>query len=148
MKVIHKNVYNKKLKLEFLVYPLITFVIANLFYFILFNKKDIRNNFKRMSIVISAIILFSAAILFFTNERNLLQNVPNFILFLICAHLGISGYIFILFGINYLMQQIPIIEGYFTYTIIFSVLLIIATLIYIPLLVMFGSFLTLDYRLS
>lgn len=72
------------------------------------------------------------------------ETVKNF-LFLFLINILIPAYFLMLLGINSLLENILIIRGYFSYTIIFSVLIIFSTIIYYFISMLFMMVLTLDY---
>lgn len=123
------------------------FAIANLFYFIFFNKKDIKNRAKWLLKGTSAIITVYLLTAFFIEYEKLIPDTIGFILLLVAAHLLIFGHIAVLFSVNHIIQKIPIVHGYFNYTMIFSVLSIFATFLYTPVYFFIFFLFTLDYRL-
>lgn len=51
-------------------------------------------------------------------------------LFLVMINFAVPGYLLMLFGINSLLENIPIIRGYFTFNVIFGILVLSSTILY------------------
>ncbi|WBX96390.1 hypothetical protein [Chryseobacterium gambrini] len=65
-------------------------------------------------------------------------------LFLVMINFAVPGYFLMLFGINSLLENIPIIRGYFTFNVIFCILFLSSTMLYYFLMTLIMMIFTLD----
>lgn len=92
-------------------------------YFFLFFRREKKN--PRASVFFS--VIFGISILLgigiaVKNSDLSVDSIFESIVFVLLISILIPGYFFLLFGINSLLEHIPIIRGYFTYNITFSLL--------------------------
>lgn len=115
---------------ELIVFTVVLLGISNFHYFVFFRKEKKQLKLKiYFTIIVAVSIALSLYIItitpgFFYDE--VLQNC--FLLVLI--NFLIPGYFLMLYGINSVLENIPIIRGYFTFNIIFGTLFLTASMLY------------------
>jgi len=121
----------------------IFFLISNLYFFLLFRKKN-----KNLNLFFTIIFGISILISIYVAVKNSTAFIDHFLqsfLFLLLINILIPSYFLMLLGINWLLENIPIIRGYFSYHVIFSVLSFTSTIIYYSICILLMTVLTLDY---
>lgn len=115
---------------ELIVFTAVLLGISNFHYFVFFRQEKKQLKLKiYFTIIVAVSIALSLYIItitpgFFYDE--VLQNC--FLLVLI--NFLIPGYFLMLYGINSVLENIPIIRGYFTFNIIFGTLFLTASMLY------------------
>ncbi|GEN77567.1 hypothetical protein [Chryseobacterium hagamense] len=112
-------------------------------YFFLFFRRDRKH--QRASVFFSAIFGLSILLEIIVAVKNSdfsIDSLFESIVFVFLISILIPGYFFMLFGINSLLEHITIVRGYFTYSVIFSVLTVSLSILYYFISVMI---LTLNY---
>lgn len=128
---------------EFLIIAGIFFLISNLYFFLLFRKKN-----KNLNVFFTTIFSISILVSLVVGIKNSTAFTYHFLqssLFLLLINILIHSYFLMLLGINWLLENIPIIRGYFSYNVIFSLLTFTCTIIYYFISMSFMMVLTLDY---
>lgn len=95
--------------------------------------------------IIFGLTILLSIILIAKNPNAIVYETTKNFLFLLLINILIPAYFLMLLGLNSLLENILIIRGYFSYTIIFSVLIIFSTIIYYFISMFFMMVLTLDY---
>lgn len=85
---------------------------------------------------------FAGTIVALKNSDFSIDSIFESIVFVLLISILIPGYFFMLFGINSLLEHIPIVRGYFSYNVIFSVLTVSLSVFYYFISILI---LTLDY---
>lgn len=115
---------------EILIFTSVLFGISNFHYFLFFRRERKQLKLKiYLTIIFAVSIVLSLYIItitpgFFYDE--VLQNC----FLLILMNFLIPGYFLMLFGINSMLENIPIIRGYFTFNVIFGTLFLSASMLY------------------
>jgi hypothetical protein len=115
---------------EFLIFIAILLAVSNFHYFLFFRRENKQLKLKiYVTIILAASIILSVYIIriipdFFYNK--VLQNC----FFLVLMNFLILGYFLMLYGINYILENIPIIRGYFSFNVIFCTLFLSASMLY------------------
>lgn len=115
---------------EFLIFIAILLAVSNFHYFLFFRRENKQLKLKiYVTIILAASIILSVYIIriipdFFYNK--VLQNC----FFLVLMNFLIPGYFLMLYGINYILENIPIIRGYFSFNVIFCTLFLSASMLY------------------
>jgi uncharacterized membrane protein YidH (DUF202 family) len=125
---------------EILIFTAVLLGVSNFHYFLFFRRERKQLKLKiYVTILLTASIILSVYIIritpgFFYNE--VLQNC----FFLVLMNFLIPGYFLMLYGINSVLENIPIIRGYFTFNVIFGTLFLSASMLYYFLSVFILSF--------
>lgn len=131
---------------EFINFLLIIFGISNLFFFTLFrNKNQKRNRLILYTITSGLSIILGICLIFSDFSAFTAVHFIKNILSVVFLNLVITGYFFLLSAVNSLIEKILIVQGYFTYTVIFAVFLIISSVMYYFAVMFLMAVLTLDY---
>ncbi len=128
--------------IEFLCILSVFLVLSNSYFFLFFRqKKKNQRAFVFFSVIFGLSILLGT-IVAVKNFDFSIDSIFESIVFVLLISILIPGYFFMLFGINSLLEHIPIVHGYFSYNVIFSVLTVSLSVFYyfISLLI-----LTLNY---
>ncbi|WP_116096357.1 MULTISPECIES: hypothetical protein [Chryseobacterium] len=115
---------------ETLIFFTALLAISNVHYFLFFRREN-----KQMKLKIYLTVLFMITIL---ASLYIIIVTPHFFeykglencLFLVMINFAVPGYLLMLFGINSLLENIPIIRGYFTFNVIFGILVLSSTILY------------------
>ncbi|WP_294304155.1 hypothetical protein [uncultured Chryseobacterium sp.] len=128
--------------IEFLSVLSVFLGLSNLYYFLFFRRKKKNQRASVFFSVIFGLSILLGIIVAVKNSDFSIDSIFESIVFVLLISILIPGYFFMLFGINSLLEHIPIVRGYFSYNVIFSVLTISLSVFYyfISLLI-----LTLDY---
>lgn len=129
---------------ETLIFFTALLAISNFHYFLFFRRKN-----KQMKVKIYLTVLFMITIL---ASLYIIIVTPHFFeykglencLFLVMINFAVPGYFLMLFGINSLLENIPIIRGYFTFNVIFCILFLSSTILYYFLMTLIMMIFTLD----
>lgn len=131
---------------EFIIFLLIIFGVSNLFFFTLFrNKNQKRNRLILYTITSGLSIILGIHLIFSDFSAFTAVHFIKNILSVVFLSLVITGYFFLLSAVNSLIEKILIVQGYFTYTVIFAVFLIISSVMYYFAVMFLMAVLTLDY---
>ena len=128
--------------IEFLSILSVFLGLSNSYFFLFFRRK--KKN-QRASVFFSVIFGFSillGIIVAVKNSDFSIDSIFESIVFVLLISILIPGYFFMLFGINSLLEHIPIVRGYFSYNVIFSVLTVSLSVFYYFISILI---LTLDY---
>lgn len=119
--------------------------ISNFHYFLFFRRENKQLKLKIYSTILFMItILASLYIIIITPDFFEYKGLENS-LFLVMINFAVPGYFLMLFGINSLLENIPVIRGYFTFNVIFCILFLSSTMLYYFLMTLIMMILTLDY---
>lgn len=131
---------------EFIIFLLIIFGVSNLFFFTLFRNKNQKRNRLILYTITSGLSIILGIYLIFSDFSafTAVHFIKN-ILSVVFLNLVITGYFFLLSAVNSLIEKILIVQGYFTYTVIFAVFLIISSVMYYFAVMFLMAVLTLDY---
>lgn len=131
---------------EFIIFLLVIFGVSNLFFFTLFRKRNQKRNRLTLYTITSGLSIILGIYLIFSDFSafTAVHFIKN-ILSVVFLNLVITGYFFLLSAVNSLIEKILIVQGYFTYTVIFAVFLIISSVMYYFAVMFFMAVLTLDY---
>lgn len=114
--------------------------ISSFHYFLFFRRKNKQLKLKiYLTVLFILTILSSLYIIIVTPDFFRYKILENF-LFLLAVNFLVPGYFLMLFGINSLLENIPVIRGYFTFNIIFCVLFLSSTMLYYFLSMMVLTF--------
>lgn len=125
---------------ELIVFAAVLLGISNFHYFLFFRREKKQLKLKiYLTIIFAVSIILSLYIIiitpgFFYNQ--VLQNC----FFLVLMNFLIPGYFLMLFGINSVLENIPIIRGYFSFNVIFCTLFLSASMLYYFLSIFILSF--------
>jgi hypothetical protein len=126
--------------LEFLITVLIFLGVSNFYFFLFFRQKNKKRRSKIFFAVIFCIQIVMSIILIVKKNNFFVYDILENIFFLFLINILISGYFLMLWGINSLLENILIIRGYFSYNVVFSILMISSTIIYYFISVMMLTF--------
>ncbi len=131
---------------EFIIFLLVIFGVSNLFFFTLFRKRNQKRNRLILYTITSGLSIILGIYLVFSDFSafTAVHFIKN-ILSVVFLNLVITGYFFLLSAVNSLIEKILIVQGYFTYTVIFSVFFIISSVMYYFAVMFLMAVLTLDY---
>jgi len=131
---------------EFIIFLLVIFGVSNLFFFTLFRKRNQKRNRLILYTITSGLSITLGMYLIFSDFSafTAVHFIKN-ILSVVFLNLVITGYFFLLSAVNSLIEKILIVQGYFTYTVIFSVFFIISSVMYYFAVMFLMAVLTLDY---
>lgn len=131
---------------EFIIFLLVIFGVSNLFFFTLFRKRNQKRNRLILYTITSGLSIILGIYLIFSDFSafTAVHFIKN-ILSVVFLNLVITGYFFLLSAVNSLIEKILIVQGYFTYTVIFAVFLIISSVMYYFAIMFLMAVLTLDY---
>jgi len=131
---------------EFIIFLLVIFGVSNLFFFTLFRKRNQKRNRLILYTITSGLSIILGMYLVFSDfpAFTAVHFIKN-ILSVVFLNLVITGYFFLLSAVNSLIEKILIVQGYFTYTVIFSVFFIISSVMYYFAVMFLMAVLTLDY---
>lgn len=131
---------------EFIIFLLVIFGVSNLFFFTLFRKRNQKRNRLILYTITSGLSIILGMYLVFSDFSafTAVHFIKN-ILSVVFLNLVITGYFFLLSAVNSLIEKILIVQGYFTYTVIFAVFLIISSVMYYFAIMFLMAVLTLDY---
>lgn len=119
--------------------------ISNFHYFLFFRRENKQLKLKiYLTVLFMITILASLYIIIITPDFFEYKGLENS-LFLVMINFAVPGYFLMLFGINSLLENIPIIRGYFTFNVIFCILFLSSTMLYYFLMTLIMMILTLDY---
>ncbi|MDN4011286.1 hypothetical protein QX233_02315 [Chryseobacterium gambrini] len=119
--------------------------ISNFHYFLFFRRENKQLKLKiYLTILFMITILASFYVIIITPDFFEYKGLENS-LFLVLINFAVPGYFLMLFGINSLLENIPIIRGYFTFNVIFGILFLSSTMLYYFLMTLIMMILTLDY---
>lgn len=119
--------------------------ISNFHYFLFFRRENKQLKLKiYLTVLFMITILASLYVIIITPDFFEYKGLENS-LFLVMINFAVPGYFLMLFGINSLLENIPIIRGYFTFNIIFCILFLSSTMLYYFLMTLIMMILTLDY---
>lgn len=115
---------------DFLIFASTLLGFSNFHYFLFFKKEN-----KQLKLKIYLTVLFALTIL---SSLYIIIITPDFFdykilencLFLLMINFLVPGYFLMLWGINSLLENIPVIRGYFSYNVVFSVLILSSTMLY------------------
>jgi|GEM_PF-3551704 len=125
---------------KILIFTAILLGISNFHYFLFFRRENKQLKLKiYVTILLAASIVLSVYIItitpgFFYNE--VLQNC----FFLVLMNFLIPGYFLMLFEINSVLENIPVIRGYFSFNLVFSTLFLSVSMLYYFLSIFILSF--------
>lgn len=118
--------------------------ISNFHYFLFFRRENKQLKLKiYLTVLFMITILASLYVIFITPDFFEYKGLENS-LFLVMINFAVPGYFLMLFGINSLLENIPIIRGYFTFNIIFCILFLSSTMLYYFLMTLIMMIFTLD----
>lgn len=104
--------------------------ISNFHYFLFFRRENKQLKLKiYLTVLFMITILASLYIIIITPHFFEYKGLENG-LFLVMINFAVPGYFLMLFGINSLLENIPIIRGYFTFNVIFCILVLSSTILY------------------
>lgn len=131
---------------EFIIFLLVIFGVSNLFFFTLFRNRNQKRNRLILYTITSGLSIILGIYLVFSDFSafTAVHFIKN-ILSVVFLNLVITGYFFLLSAVNSLIEKILIVQGYFTYTVIFSVFFIISSVMYYFAVMFLMAVLTLDY---
>lgn len=131
---------------EFIIFLLVIFGVSNLFFFTLFRSRNQKRNRLILYTITSGLSIILGMYLVFSDFSafTAVHFIKN-ILSVVFLNLVITGYFFLLSAVNSLIEKILIVQGYFTYTVIFSVFFIISSVMYYFAVMFLMAVLTLDY---
>lgn len=116
--------------------------ISNFHYFLFFRREN-----KQLKIYLTILfmitILASLYVIIITPDFFEYKGLENS-LFLVMINFAVPGYFLMLFGINSLLENIPIIRGYFTLNVIFCIFVLSSTMLYYFLMTLIMMIFTLD----
>ncbi|GAA5098576.1 hypothetical protein GCM10023210_34900 [Chryseobacterium ginsengisoli] len=125
---------------EFLIIVAVLLGISNFYFFLFFRRNDKKRKSKIFFGVIFSLTVLLDIILIIKNSDSFAYKALENILFLLLINILIPGYFLMLWGINSLLENILIIRGYFSYNVIFSILILTSTMLYYFLGMMILSF--------
>lgn len=118
--------------------------ISNFHYFLFFRRENKQMKLKiYLTVLFMITILASLYVIIITPDFFEYKGLEN-CLFLVMINFAVPGYFLMLFGINSLLENIPIIRGYFTFNVIFCILLLSSTMLYYFLTMLMMMIFTLD----
>ncbi|MDO3425567.1 hypothetical protein QWT87_11770 [Chryseobacterium sp. APV1] len=104
--------------------------ISNFHYFLFFRRENKQLKLKiYLTVLFMITILASLYIIIITPDFFEYKGLEN-CLFLMMINFAVPGYFLMLFGINTLLENIPIIRGYFTFNVILCILVLSSTILY------------------
>ena len=125
---------------ETLIFFTALLAISNFHYFLFFRRG---NKQMKLKIYLTVLFLASLYIIIITPQFFEYKGLEN-CLFLVMINFAVPGYFLMLFGINSLLENIPVIRGYFTFNIIFCILFLSSTMLYYFLMTLVMMIFTLD----
>ncbi len=129
---------------ETLIFFTALLAISNFHYFLFFRRENKQMKLKiYLTVLFMITILASLYIIIITPHFFEYKGLKN-CLFLAMINFAVPGYFLMLFGINSLLENIPIIRGYFTFNVIFGILFLSSTLLYYFLTMLMMMIFTLD----
>ena len=129
---------------ETLIFFTALLAISNFHYFLFFRRENKQTKLKKyLTVIFMITILASLYIIIITPHFFEYKDIEN-CLFLAMINFAVPGYFLMLFGINSLLENIPIIRGYFTFNVIFGILFLSSTMLYYFLMTLIMMILTLD----
>lgn len=118
--------------------------ISNFHYFLFFRRENKQLKLKiYLTVLFMITILASLYIIIITPDFFEYKGLENS-LFLVMINFAVPRYFLMLFGINSLLENFPIIRGYFTFNIIFCILFLSSTMLYYFLMTLIMMIFTLD----
>jgi hypothetical protein len=118
--------------------------ISNFHYFLFFRRENKQLKLKiYLTVLFMITILASLYVIFITPDFFEYKGLENS-LFLVMINFAVPGYFLMLFGINSLLENIPVIRGYFTFNVIFCILFLSSTMLYYFLMTLIMVIFTLD----
>lgn len=104
--------------------------ISNFHYFLFFRRENKQTKLKiYLTVIFMITILASLYIIIITPHFFEYKGLEN-CLFLVMINFAVPGYFLMLFGINSLLENIPVIRGYFSFNLIFCILFLSSTMLY------------------
>ncbi len=118
--------------------------ISNFHYFLFFRRENKQTKLKiYLTVLFMITILASLYVIIIIPDFFEYKGLENS-LFLVMINFAVPGYFLMLFGINSLLENIPIIRGYFTFNVIFCILFLSSTMLYYFLMTLIMMIFTLD----
>lgn len=128
--------------IEFLCILSVFLGLSNSYFFLFFRRKKKNQWASVFFSVIFGLSILLGTIVALKNSDFSIDSIFESIVFVLLISILIPGYFFMLFGINSLLEHIPIVRGYFSYNVIFSVLTVSLSVFYYFISILI---LTLDY---
>jgi len=115
---------------DLLVVLSVFFGISNFYFFLFFRRNNKNIKLKIALSVVFFLTILLDIILSIKKSESFANLALENVTFLVLISILIPVYFLMLWGINSLLENIPIIRGYFVYNVVFSVLTISSTMSY------------------
>lgn len=115
---------------EFLIFIAILLGISNFHYFLFFRRENKQLKLKIYVTIIFAVSIISSLYIIAITPGFFYDEVLQNCFFLVLMNFLIPGYFLMLYGINSILGNIPIIRGYFSFNVIFCTLFLSASMLY------------------